>query len=202
MNALTSRFRSAFVCGMVILALTGCAGATASPSVEAATSVRATPEVTASPSPTATATPTASPSATPTASPSPTPTPDLVAVGETYSAAVDAANEIVCDAVARIEAAPQDLAVLTQAYRDIASADRLLADSLRDGAFPPDVQPLIDEMIALLAASEAAFIQAGSASTIVEFNTVLQRALDANAATSAQSNLIRGTLGLASVAAC
>ena len=53
---------------------------------------------------------------------------------------------LTCDAVARMEAAPQDFTVLTQAYRDIASGDRVLADSLRDAMFPSDIGGAIERL--------------------------------------------------------
>lgn len=171
--------RALFACLSVIL-LTACMPATSQPTAVAADE---------SPTP-ATATP----------SPTPSPTPDVAAMGEMYLSAVADANEIGCEAEAMIlGAAPDDLEIIKEAWALYASSSRQLADDLREMEFSAEIQPLIDELIVRLAANEAAQLTMAGATSLADVDSRIGPAREANDAARAQSNLIRGTLGLNSV---
>lgn len=143
------------------------------------------------------ATPTARPTATarptPEPTPSPEPTPDLEALGEEYLSLMTTRNAVVCEFNEALTASPSDLPLLQGAAVALATAEREAADGLRAMAFPEDIQPLIDDVIANGAAS--------AADDWTLANIELERASEISAEGSGTSNLVRGELGLTSVPA-
>jgi hypothetical protein len=164
---------------ILLAALSACSAATGqSPSVE--------PTLTPSPSPSPTATP--------------VPTPDLAALGQIYLAAVEPANQTLCT-FNTVATNPQ---ATTQQLRDVAGAYadalRTFADALRATTWPSPLDNDVRELLAGLAAEETQFRGAAAATTYADVVAFLNAAADANPAAAAAANLLRGDLGIASVA--
>jgi hypothetical protein len=130
------------------------------------------------------------------------PTPGVV-VSE-YLAILEATHEVACALREALHNNPSDVPRLQSRAADVADAERVAAAALEEVSLPPDLQPLIDELLGNRAGLDAALRAAAGASDLAAVNAALDRLVESLATGAAASNQVREALGLASVpdAAC
>lgn len=126
----------------------------------------------------------------------PTPTPNMPALARRYERIAAKANKVACRFNEAL--ATSDLELIQERATQLANAQRVAADAMRKPNFPPELQAMVDEVIANRAALEAALLALAASTGVDAANEALERIRQVSDEGAATSNLVRGELGLPS----